>query len=337
MLQGMSAPQRLDATFLQLYASHRLWRRDGEWKQLFDDLAGLQVREVIVQWTALHRVPQLAHGVVDFHRADGGGFEESVLETLLHHARRCQMQLVLGLVHDHDFWDDAVRLGEAQRATYLQDLGARTRTHFDTLLPLIQPYAAQVSGWYLPLEVALANWPDPPLRAHLGAFVGAVAQHLRSVDPHRPVAISGFVNGEGTAGFDAGDDTYDVAALWLGILNAAPALSTLLLQDGVGPGKQTVQSWATTLQTLHELLHEALPRLEVIVETFENCGTDASPDFQPTTPDRLRAQVAASAPWAQRLVAFQMPGYMCEPSDRDTAKRQALRAGYLNDHPSPIP
>lgn len=321
---------RLHGSFLQLWEGHLHWGPAGEWAALFDELSQLRSSMLIVQHAAVDRVVDDScirregpRARLEFHRGPGGGFAGSVLDQLLQQAVPRGMSLRLGVLHDGDFWCRQVHLPLPDRTAMLDGLLARSRTLLAGLAPVAADHPA-VTGWYLPLEVAVDNWPTPPLEEALFAHLRRTCEAVRAVDGRLPIAISGFAN--------AGTPPSDLADFWGRLLDAVPLLDIVMFQDGVGARKLTLQQLPAYLMALDAVVDARGRELEAIVEVFDHPGAPRDTTGVPGPIDRISGQIAIAASFTDTLVAFQLPHYLCRPSSLPLADVEALREAYVERH-----
>src|SRR5258707_15687893 len=85
----------LSGTFLQLLTEHRTWREE-QWVRLFDAFRRLRLSRVIVQWVISDGQP--------FFASPRAGVVRSPLQMIFELGEKTNIQVIIGLVHDPDYW-----------------------------------------------------------------------------------------------------------------------------------------------------------------------------------------------------------------------------------------
>lgn len=256
-------------TFLQLWASHLQWPPE-QWEALFDALATLGCREIVLQWCR--------YDEVDF---------APLLPRLLEASRSRRMRLLAGLPYESSWWqrisaDPFQALAEVvDRARGFSVSGARHwRRH------------PAFAGWYLPEEIDDDHWLAAPRRRALAGALDQLAGALR------PLSVSGFTN--------RSTPPSELAAFWRE-LAARRRLARVFFQDGIGAGKMTFAAWPAYLEALSARLGR---RLEVVVEIFESLPSEAGFRAAPAPFDRIVRQVETTRRATSRPpFCFSLPDY----------------------------
>jgi len=294
-VQAQTPPPRFEATFLQPLRDHGAWPPE-HWERLFDDLAALGVREVVVQWSA--------YGATRFFepQGDAGGDSVPLIEKLLPLAQARAMTLRLGLVHDEDWWGKITRSPEVVEV-YLKRLELDSLRLAGALHARFKDSPA-FGGWYLPQELDDVNW-NGPRRALVVEHVRALREGLRRIDPSRDAGISGFVNG-----------FLDPAACreWLRELTAASGMELFFLQDGVGVRKLTLDELPVYLEAAARGVAQGGGTLRPVVEIFTQTHgepLDKEPfQAEPAAMSRVAGQLAVAGRFAPKgITAFSLPEY----------------------------
>ncbi|GFK92582.1 hypothetical protein NNJEOMEG_00407 [Fundidesulfovibrio magnetotacticus] len=308
---AQAGPPRFQATFFQPLRGHEQWPPE-RFERLFDELAALGVREVVVQWCAFGRTRFLA---------DPSGRDAEalpLLERLFPLAEARGMRLRLGLVHDPEWWAKTSRSPDVVEV-YLKRLELDSLALAKDLLARFGGSPA-FAGWYLPQELDDVRW-NGPRRALLSAHLKGLAAGLKSLDPARDAGVSGFVNG-----------FLDPLALreWLVELMRESGLAHFYLQDGVGVRKLTLAELPPYLEAASQAAARGGWTLHPVVEVFEQTHgepLDQEPfQARPADMSRVAAQLAAAGRFApEGITAFSLPEYAM-PADGPLAA--ALNAAY---------
>jgi len=290
-----AAPPRFEATFFQPLRDHGAWPQD-RWERLFDELAALGVRVVVVQWSA--------YGETRFFAPDDGAKAEAVplLEKLMPLARERGLALRLGLVHDERWWEKITRSPEVVEV-YLKGLELDSLRLARALHARFRDEPA-FAGWYLPQELDDVNW-NGARRALIVNHVRQLREGLRRIDPARGAGISGFANGF----LDPG-----AYSAFLREVVEASGLELFFLQDGVGVRKLRLDELPVYMEAAAKGVSQAGGSLRAVVEIFEQTHgepLDKEPfQARPAEFSRVAGQLAVAGRFAPRgVTAFSLPEY----------------------------
>jgi hypothetical protein len=299
----------LSGTFMQLLTECRDWDRT-EWIRIFARLKQLRLSRLIVQWV-------VSDGV-NFHQSPPG--TTPVLQTILELAERADMQVLVGFVHDSNYWQAIAQPLPAVSA-YLADRESRTVGIASELLPVVQKYRS-FGGWYMSEEIDDISWQEPAAASALGSYLYRVSGYLRLVTPAAPIAISGFANAQTRPA--------QLQALWKALLLAARAITVVMFQDGIGVHKLTTELLPAYLAAVRTATDSTDRTLWSVVELFEQTGGppgDTGPFLARAAPfSRVLAQMRVASAYAAELIAFTATDYML--AEKDIAA-PALSADYL--------
>src|SRR5882757_5246246 len=105
----------LSGTFLQLLTEHHTWREE-QWVRLFDAFRRLSLSQVILQW--------VMSDSQSFFASDVAGSVRSPLQMILELGETTNIDVIVGLVHDSDYW---LRIDQPSPAvaTYLANRESR--------------------------------------------------------------------------------------------------------------------------------------------------------------------------------------------------------------------
>jgi len=291
----------LSGTFLQLLAEHRTWS-EGQWERLFDAFRRLSLSQVIVQWVMSDSQP--------FFASDPAGGVKSPLQMILELGETTNIQVIIGLVHDSDYW---LRITQpsAAVASYLANRESRIVQLVTEIAPLSRNYRS-FAGWFMNEEIDDINWHEPAATSVLHSYLQRVSDYLRLALPRAPIAISGFSNAHGTPA--------QLEVFWRELLSAAPAIGTVLFQDGVGARKLTLENLPRYLRAVRAATDATGRRLWSVVELFEQTGGAPldSGEFRASAApfSRVAAQLQVEAACASALIAFSVADYLLTPTRR---------------------
>ena len=301
----------LSGTFLQLLTQHRAWEED-QWVRLFDAFRRLGLSQVIVQW--------VVSGDQPFFASPRAGAVRSPLQTILELGETNHIQIIIGLVHDPDYW---LRIAKpsAEVAEYLANREARIVKVATDVALLARNYRS-FAGWFMNEEIDDINWGEPVANSVLHSYLHRVSDYLHLVLPGAPVAISGFSNAKGTPA--------QLETFWRELLGAATAISTVLFQDGIGARKLTLENLPRYLRAVRAATDATGRRLWSVVELFEQTGgvpLDSGEFRASAAPfSRVAAQLKTEAAYASALVAFSAADYLLS----STQPAAELLSSYLN-------
>ena len=291
----------LSGTFLQLLNEHRTWSHE-RWARLFDAFRRLRLSQVIVQWVISDSQP--------FFAAPRAGTVSSPLQSILELGETSNIQVLVGLVHDPDYWQ---RIAQPSAAVdgYLKNRESRIVHLAAEIAPLSSNYRS-FAGWFMNEEIDDINWQEPAAATILRSYLQRVSDYLRLALPGAPVAISGFSN--------AHSPPAQLEAFWRELLSAAPGIGTVLFQDGIGVHKLTLENLPQYLRALRAATDAAGRRLWSVVELFEQTGgppLDSGQFHASAAPfARVATQLKIEAVSASALIAFSAADYLLAPTQR---------------------
>ncbi len=291
----------LSGTFLQLLAEHHTWREE-QWVHLFDAFRRLNFSKVILQWV-------MSDGQ-SFFASDDASRAKSPLQMILELGETTNMGIVVGLVHDSDYW---LRITQpsAAVAEFLAHCESRIVQLVTEITPLLRGYRS-FSGWFMTEEIDDINWHEPAATAVLHSYLQRVSDYLCLAFPGIPIAISGFSNAHCTP--------VQLEGFWRELLRAAPSISTVLFQDGIGARKLTLENLPQFLRAVRAATDASGRRLWSIIELFEQTGGAPidSGEFRASAAQfpRVATQLQVEAACASALIAFSAPDYLLTPTRR---------------------
>jgi hypothetical protein len=285
------SPPQLTGTFIQLTHAHLDWD-DAQWRALFERFAALCLTELVVQWTR--------YDDTSFCDNSGG---PCLVETVLRHADRLGLRVLVGLVQRSDYWK-RIKAPVEERRAYLKELRDASLATARELAPRVEQHPS-FGGWYICEEIDDVSWNGPAKRRVLVEHLADLSLQLRGLVPgeHR-IGLSGFSNGA--------LDKDGLQALWMDVLGAS-AIDILLFQDGIGVGKLPFAELDGYLAAVQQATRWADRSLWVVVEIFEQVeGNTGGFAARPAPLARIQSQLAVAAAHADTLVAFSVPEYMTE-------------------------
>jgi hypothetical protein len=289
---------RITGTFLQLLADHAAWDA-GRWQALFASLRAIGITEVVVQWSV--------DGVTPLYASKHFKAEPNpALPAVLAAAKDADMRVLLGLIHDPDYWEKIKRDPKLVRVYFrrmlLESLAA-AREIVD--LAAGNPVFA---GFYIPQEIDDRSWLEPDRQKVLLEYLTDLRAGLGAIAPDAPVAISGFSN--------AFAEPALLQQFWETLLLTS-GIDRALFQDGIGVAKLRPGEAGIFLDAVATAARTAGRVYSPIVEVFTQ--VDGAPlndkPFKavPAPLARLEKQlvVAGRAPHTG-ILAFSLPEY-CSP------------------------
>ena len=299
----------LAGVFYQPLAAHATWSPDT-WQALGESLATADVRELVIQWTA-------ADGVAFYPTRHLTPITPSpVTELLKRHGP--DREIWLGLDHDPTFFkafsysQEPLRFYLTRRTLSLAERLPELAAWLSSLPP--------VAGIYLSDEIHDHDWLAETPRQELIRYLGAMVALIHQTFPGRPVAISGFNNGQATPA---------ASAAFFAQLLQASGIDRLLFQDGIGAGHHTLDELPLYQAPLAEALTGAGKQLDWVVELFQarppgsaGCaeGTSFCAEAAPWT--RVRQQLQLAGQNGGRRIGFSLVPYFWsggEPAARRLA------------------
>jgi hypothetical protein len=315
----------LDGSFVQLTRAAAL-RPRAEWERLFADMAAIGVSQIFVQW--MH-----ADGVAFYAEEPPNPDDVPMLDVLFDLAERHGMRVWLGLAHDAGWWAGVDR---ARPAAEVEVFLARRRLANAAVARALAPAVqgrASFAGWYVPDEVDDRNWLGAERTALVADYLAALGRELAELVPGAGIAVSGFAQGWGTPA--------QLADLWRTVTERAP-LALVLLQDGVGAGKLTLDDLPAYLPRLRAAVEPHGARLGAVVELFDTTSAPDAATFTavPAALSRVERQLAIA--WRETngpVVGFSVPDYLSPfggaAAGRAYAAYQAAVAGRTPCGPRP--
>ena len=306
-------PPRFTGTFLQLLADHADWDQ-ARWETLFAAMRAIGVAEAVVQWSVNGDAPTYASK--HFKAAP-----QVSLPAVLQAAQAQGMRLVLGLVHDPEYWEKIKRDPKLVRV-YCRWLLLNSLEAAREVAALAKDNPA-FAGFYIPQEIDDRSWLAPEREKVLHEFLANLTEGLHAIAPGKPVAIAGFAT--------AFAEPALLRQFWQRLL-AETGIDRALFQDGIGVAKLRPGEAGIFLEAVSQAAQAAGRAFTPIVETFTQ--VDGAPindkpfRAEPASLERLTRQlrVAGAVPHSG-ILAFSLPEY-CSPLGGPQAA--ALYAAYQN-------
>ena len=293
----------LSGTFLQLLTEHHKWSVN-QWVRLFEAFRRLRLTRIIVQWAT--------SGGQRFYVSPQGSVVRAPLETILELGEKNAIGIMIGLVDDPDYWTRIAQPSTAV-AAYLADRESRIVQAVTEIVPLARSYSS-FAGWFMNEEIDDISWREPSASSVLHSYLHRVSDYLRLVVPNATVALSGFSNAHASPA--------QLQTFWYELLRTAPAIDTVLFQDGIGVHKLTLENLPVYLRSARAATDAAGRQLWSVVELFEQTGGAPLDQAQfranaaPFT--RIVAQLQIEAEFASKQIAFSAADYMLAPTQQAT-------------------
>lgn len=284
----------LQGGYIQLLDSDS-WRSELEWRKLFESLIQLNIKYVVVQWSALDHRP--------YYRAvPVAAAPDMPLESIMRLASASGMRVLVGLSHDPAYW---TRVGRPDRRAYLVERLRINQRRANELREIVIHYPS-FSGWYISEEIDDINWNSQLDKVAISNYLGELSNHLRKLTPKNEIGVSGFVNRH--------TEPNTLRDFWIDLLASAPAIDHVYFQDGIGVNKLTIAELPRYYAAMLEATTAAGRELVPVVEAFrQTAGPPVSPgEFRagPTTLERLSEQIGIANRYAVRHVLFGVPEYL---------------------------
>lgn len=253
----------------------------SDWEEKIAEMAALGIDLVIVGATVLQGKSFYPSAIVS---EKWGHACDDPLEAVLSGADRLGMKVYLGagfFSGDTGRWqpDETERGWRKEVPRELHDRYGHHRSFH---------------GWYLPVEAPIYRYfPDEYI-----AYANEMAAHCRSPDPRRPVLISPY--GTRTV---AEDDRF------VGQLKALE-VDEIAYQDEVGVRKTEPSDLPEIFGRLARLHQKANRPLWANVEIFAFEGETYGSALMPAPFSRIKTQIEAASPHAQKLLCYQYLGMM---------------------------
>ncbi len=286
------AKSRVIGTFIQLSREWAKLSPEG-WAEVLDLIEGAGLHTIIVQWTA-------AGEIAYFEPAPEAHTEiHPVLNQLFEALRGRDINLVLGLGHDPEYWKN-IEVRNDVRDVYLRVLNTRDLRIQEALL---EQFGEEESwtGYYLSEEIDDINWREPADEQVFHQYLLRASRIIRERDPERTIAISSFFR-KRTA-----PETY---ANNLADLMTATEINRLWIQDGIGVeflGAALIEPYYQALATRFAV---PPPGLGVVVELFEMTSAEDEPfAAQPALTSRVENQLQNASLIGGPLILFSLFDY----------------------------
>ncbi|HEY3453314.1 MAG TPA: DUF4434 domain-containing protein [Bryobacteraceae bacterium] len=292
----VSANARLDGTFLQLLEEHGR-RTEAQWRQLFESLKSIGIRNLIVQWSV---ADDLAfYDSKTFHTVNN-----VPLGTVLKMADAVGMQVLVGLVHDSGYWT-RIQKDPDSIASYLAQLRSKSLTAAREMAPLLRGHSC-MRGWYISQEVDDINWRSKETRNILLAHVAGLTGELRQLMPKSIIAISAFSQAQSSP--DAFGRFWDE-------FFQHTSIDAVLFQDGVGVNKLGLNDVPVYLEAIRGASDKNHRCLWVVVELLRQTAgpplNQSAFSAVPGSMDRIVCQIAIASKYSSgEIVGFSVPEYM---------------------------
>ncbi len=290
-----NSPPRINGTFIQLFATHKDWKKE-DWEKLFFYFKSLHISYLIVQWSAFNDVEF-------FSDPDIPGTQTAPLDAILNLADANDMKIFLGLSYESNYWDEIQKDLQVRKNYFIHTLMSSRSIAKELSLTLRKHPSFQ--GWYIPQEIDDINWVSPDAQRILFAYLRKIKLYLHKLTPDKAVAISGFSNAARTP--------KEFEKFWSNLLRKT-SIDLVLFQDGIGAHKLNFETLPLYLKAIHNAVHANSKQLQVIVEVFEQTsGYPVNNDHftaQAASWNRIQKQMAIDSLYSSQLIAFSVPEYM---------------------------
>jgi len=145
------------------------------WDEVFKTMERCHMNQLILQWSR--------HGVVDFMR------EETWLQTILEHADKYQIEVIVGLYGDNNYFK-VIEKSKLNLSDYFQSLHEISFKQAQKVYQVAKKYKS-FGGWYLTEEIDDLNFQSRDRKKNLKTYLQNMASSLDNI-ASRPLYVSGF-------------------------------------------------------------------------------------------------------------------------------------------------
>lgn len=255
-----------------------------DWRKLFRELKETGMDTVVLQAAAWKELGECYYPSKIFSAYKSW----NVVEPLLEAASRENMALYLGGLGTVSGWKTSI--SEA-------DVRDGIREQLDCFAELMK-LKGGFSGFYLTPETAYPGARDKSREKMLNKFFKGVLSEVKE----SKVAT---LMSPGTHYFPGREKkTLD---FWCAVLDNVP-VDILAPQDSIGTGGNRLAAQPAAFQTWAAVSARIKARFWSNVELFlRNDLSDQNNDVLPAEPERVLAQIANAAPWAEKLICWEAP------------------------------
>ena len=293
-------PGGIDATFVQIQANELEFGRK-EWTAALGQLRSIGIATIVLQYSGDERGP-----------FDGRASRRKPVESLLSAADAYGMGVYLGLYFEPS-WPETFDVSTAS-APPLDDPAASA-----WLAGLCRTHRACV-GFYIPEEIDDRTWGHRNNPDELRHFLERSAAKLRELLPARPIAAAPFYTGHLSP--------QEHAAFWSALLQNRP-LDALMLQDGLGVGRATIETASAALSALGPALDSVNVELWTVLELFHQLHGPPHDDLPFAAESgafpNILAALSEERRYVRKTAAFAVLNYMNTDGD---AGARTLHAQY---------
>lgn len=284
-----------DSTFIQLIEENKELSPE-QWEGLFQEMQGMGIREVIIQWTRYGNAELIP-----------------LVEKVFTYASQYQMRVWVGLYSPTDWWTQINKPAQLLEVYLWQVL----HSQLETAQCVVEVFGTSpaFAGLYLPIEIDDGTWHSAENTQVLLDCLRTFARWANTHVPGQAWAISGFSNGI--------VPPQHLAGFWEAVMRAGN-VQRLYFQDGVGVHKLSPSEAADYVRALAQKLIPQGRQVITVVEAFTQ--VDGSPvndkpfAAKPAPLARLHEQVAlARAAGAMAAAFFTVPNYMSSLGGADAA------------------
>lgn len=293
-------------------------RSEVHWHERMKDWVDLGMRRLVLQHVALEPYDVLVPSPGPWRDGAGG----RTLGWILDAAQTVGIPVTVGLSYDPRYWTETGVGDLGSVAAYLQRRRDRVSALAQALMPALEHPA--FAGWYLSDEIDDLTWAAPDKQDLMKRWLSDVTSQLSELAPGRSLSLSGYAHSANTA-------PQALACQWAGWLDAAPLIEEVLLQDGIGAGNTTLETWQACLEAVRDVAQARRRRCTAVVELFALPPAGAN-DLRPAPPERIERQWAIAVSTTHAMpVVFSVPDY----ARADTAEGLTVRRWLLDHHGLP--
>jgi hypothetical protein len=285
----------IQSTFIQLTNTQGDWDT-YDWEELFSYFHKLRLTQVIVQWTVYDQT--------DFYLSGKPNqVPNPPIETILRLADDAGIKVLIGLVHDSDYWAK-IQQELVMVNSYFDGLSDRCLEVAKALTPVVEKHPS-FQGWYITQEIDDINWQRPKPKATLFKFLSRLSENLHQLYPGGVVAVSGFSN--------AATDPEAFEDFWSALLKKTN-IDIVLFQDGIGANKLEIDEVPFYLAAMEKATKANSRSLQAVIEIFTQTNGEPIDEgefrAEPASLFRINQQIKIALNHTANITAFSIPDYM---------------------------
>ncbi len=249
------AINKVNETFIQLDDKLISYTHD-EWKKMFQLMKKSGLDVVYLQWSAEFICSlEIPYGSNMMYGA--------TLENIFKAANDENMNLIVGLTYDHQWWQHITASPEKLK----HYLSLRKMNNFELYKELLQQFGSY-SNWhgvYIPDEIDDLSWRDQGKRMLFAKYLKELSNGLKKINSNKPIHISAFFRARSEPSIFA-SNLYE--------LLSDTDITSLLLQNGQGnnnPPIETLKIYLTEIQSV--FIKKSSINLKLVLEIFQEQPT----------------------------------------------------------------